>query len=434
MDTASTRTSRRDAIDVARCLALFVVVFGHLAMAVVDRPGGAVRGANLLALRPNWAWVAVAAPMPVFFAAAGWANATTTFTSAATRLRTLVGLAAVVVAVWSAAVVVVSFVVGGPGAVGSGARLATQPLWFLAAYLPLAAAAGPIARLAARRPIVAIGGCLGLLAVLDVIRFGYDGPAAIGWAGFLVAWSVPWLAGAAWRARSERGAFVERRVGLALLAGFGAVGALLVAFGGYQVSLIDAVPGGRSNTSPPTLYTAVVGVAQVGALMLAARALDRLGRRARRLFDAMCEASVGIYVWHLTALSLCVCLIAVGAPTPERLTATWWLTRPVWFAIVLGLAAALVLSTATVRQYRRARPLRSSNPAGGLRTGVGIAVASVAAAVVGLEGPRTTRTALLCTALFAGGYLLLRDARVRDRDTGSSNRVAYSVRYAPTIN
>src|SRR4029079_17438419 len=120
----------------------------------------------------------------------------------------------------------------------------------------------PIARVAARRPIVAIGGCLGLLAVLAVIPFGYDGPAALGWAGFLVAWSVPWLAGAAWRSRSERGAFAERRVGLALLAGFGVVGALLVAFGGYRASLIDAVPGGRSNTSPPTLYTAFVGVAQ----------------------------------------------------------------------------------------------------------------------------------------------------------------------------
>ena len=74
------------------------------------------------------------------------------------------------------------------------------------------------------------------------------------------------------------------------------------------------------------------------------------------------------------------------------------------------------------------RPLR------GLRAGVGIAVASLAAAVVGLEGPKTTRTALLCTALFAGGYWLLRDARVRNRNTGSSNRVACSGKYAPTIN
>ena len=74
------------------------------------------------------------------------------------------------------------------------------------------------------------------------------------------------------------------------------------------------------------------------------------------------------------------------------------------------------------------RPLR------GLRAGVRIAVASLAAAVVGLEGPKTTRTALLGAALFAGGYWLLRDTRVRDRNTGSSSRVACSVRYAPTIN
>ena len=190
---------RRDAIDVARSLALFVVVFGHLTMAVVDRHGGRVRGANLLALSPRWGWVAVVAPMPVFFAAAGWANASSTLASATSRLRTLVGLAAVVVAAWSLPVIVATVLAGRPGALGSGARLATQPLWFLAAYLPLAAAGGPLARLVARRPVVAIGGCVGALALLDVLRFGCGGPGWIGWIGFLLAWSIPWMLGAWWR-------------------------------------------------------------------------------------------------------------------------------------------------------------------------------------------------------------------------------------------
>jgi hypothetical protein len=83
---------RREGIDVARILALLVVVLGHLLLAVVDRPGDEVRGANLLALHPGWALVAAAAPMPVFFAAGGWANATAAWSSAVPRLRTLVGL------------------------------------------------------------------------------------------------------------------------------------------------------------------------------------------------------------------------------------------------------------------------------------------------------------------------------------------------------
>ena len=118
--------------------ALTLVVVGHLTMAVIDRDRhGAVRGTNLLLLYPRWSVLAIAAPMPVFFAAGGWANATTSPRRAAPRLRTLVGMAIVVVGCWSAAVLIASLLRDGdPGVISSGARLATQPLWFLAAYLP----------------------------------------------------------------------------------------------------------------------------------------------------------------------------------------------------------------------------------------------------------------------------------------------------------
>jgi hypothetical protein len=51
---------RRPAIDVARILALVVVVAGHLMLAVVDRPNGELRAANLLELYPGWEWLAFA--------------------------------------------------------------------------------------------------------------------------------------------------------------------------------------------------------------------------------------------------------------------------------------------------------------------------------------------------------------------------------------
>ncbi|MEI7548396.1 MAG: hypothetical protein WCK21_10105 [Actinomycetota bacterium] len=66
--------------------------------------------------------------MPVFFAAAGWANATGTPVSSASRLRPLVGLAAVVVSMWSVAAGVEVLTTGHRGVVGDGARIATQPL------------------------------------------------------------------------------------------------------------------------------------------------------------------------------------------------------------------------------------------------------------------------------------------------------------------
>lgn len=402
---------RRDAIDVARVLALLVVVLGHLLMAVIDRRDGEIRGANLLALHPGWVFVAALAPMPVFFAAGGWANATATLTTSLGRLRTLVGLSAVVVCAWSAGVILAIVITGDAGVVGDGARVATQPLWFVAAYVPLAAAGGWLARLAAERIVGVVGVSLALLAALDLARFALDAPEWIGWPGFYLAWGTPWLLGGWWRARHLDNGLDERRVGWALALGGAAGCAALVVVAGYEPALIDAVPGARSNTTPPTLYTAVAAIAQVGIFMVAGQALDRAGRRWRRWWDRAGEAAIGIYAWHLTALTLCAAVIAAGFPVPERLTPTWWLTRPLWWAVVLTLTAGFVAATAAGRsRLRAARPTSESGRRTG-RSGVnvaGVAAAATAAAVVGLRGPRSVELALVCSALFLLAWAGLR--------------------------
>lgn len=195
---ATAPSPRRGAIDVARVLALLVVVLGHLLLAVIDRPHGQIRGANLLALHPRWAWIAVLSPMPIFFAAAGWANTRSTAVSAAPRLRALVGLGAVAVCGWSIAVFVAVVTTGEPGIVADGARLATQPLWFVAAYVPFAAAGARLARLGDRHPGGALAVALVVLAAIDVARFALGAPDWIGWSAFYLAWGTPWVAGAWW--------------------------------------------------------------------------------------------------------------------------------------------------------------------------------------------------------------------------------------------
>lgn len=397
---------RRDGIDVARVGALLVVVIGHLTLAVTDRHAGSVRGANLLALRPAWSWVAAAAPMPVFFAAAGWANAHTSVLSAASRLRMLVGVATVVVVSWSALVVVAEAVAGEPGVVADGARIATQPVWFLAAYVPFAAAGRSLAGAASRSPVGTIGGCLVALAVLDVVRFGLGAPDWVGWPGFFLAWGVPWLAGGCWRDRSERG-FRERRAGLILVAVSAAAAVALVHLAGYAPALIDAVEGARSNTTPPTLYTAVVALAQVGVLLLVARSLDIAGRRWRSLWDRAGEAAVGVYLWHLTAVAVGGGAIALGVPVPERLTPAWWVTRPLWWAAVVALAVSLVAATAAVRRKLRHRSGPTSSGPGIVQAVAGVVLTVAAAGLVGLRGPRTAQLAVTCSVLFVGAWLAL---------------------------
>ncbi|MGD9703065.1 MAG: acyltransferase family protein [Acidimicrobiia bacterium] len=407
MTDVADQRSRRVAIDVARVLALGLVVLGHLSLAVIDEADGKIRGANLLELRPGWAWIAAMAPMPVFFAAAGWANAAGTAQSVAPRLRTLAGLATIVVGCWAVAVIVAVAVNGKAGVVGDGARIATQPLWFVAAYAPMAAAGRRLATVAARHPVVVLGACLGMLAALDAGRFAFDLPDWIGWPGFYIAWGVPWLAGGWWRDRSERGHVDERARGLLIVAVAVAASVALVHLAGYSPALIDAVPGARSNTTPPTLYTAVVGLAQVGVLLVAARSLDRLGRRWRRLWDRAGSVAVGVYAWHLTALALCAAVVAGGfLPTPVRLTRLWWITRPVWFAAVLAVTGALVAVTAAAISDRHTGRDERTLP-GRTRAALGAGVAAAAAAGVGLEGVRSVPRALVWTAGFALSWALL---------------------------
>lgn len=410
--TAVAGTARRDGIDVARVLALALVVLGHLTLAVIDRPHGEVRGANLLALHPGWALALAAAPMPVFFAAGGYANATASLEGSARRLRTLAGLGAVVVTSWSLAVAVAVLATGSSGIVGDGARLATQPLWFVAAYAPFAAGGRRLADLAAARPVASIAGCLVGLAVLDVARFAADAPEWSGWPGFALAWVVPWLVGGWWRDRDERGGLAERRVGALLAVGAVLAGLVLVHRFGYAPALIDAVPGARSNTTPPTLYTAVAGLAQTGVLLMGARHLDRVGRRWRRLWDRAGEAAVGVYAWHLTALALCAAAVAAGLPSPTRLTALWWATRPLWWAAVLLVTALLVVATDSARRRLRSTASRAATSAAPRwRLVLGVGALAAAGAGVGLEGPRSLPAAAAWSALFLASWALLRGGR-----------------------
>jgi hypothetical protein len=244
---------------------------------------------------------------------------------------------------------------------------------------------------------VVLPAVLATLLILDVSRFALHGPEWIGWPGFFLAWGTPWLLGAWWRhqveASNDGGQFDERRAGL-ILAGAGTLGCLaLVHLAGYSPALIDAVPGARSNTTPPTLYTAVAGIAQVGVLLTAGGLLDRAGRRWRKLWSQAGEAAVGVYVWHLSALTLCVAAIAAGFPVPERLTPLWWLTRPLWWAAVLAVTAAFVAATAAVRSKlsRSRRPTDDSPARPHLVPAIaGVAVTVAGAALVGLHGPRST--------------------------------------------
>lgn len=417
---------RRPAIDVARVLALAMVVAGHLVMAVIDRdPSGALRGANLLEINPGWSWVSVISPMPVFFVAAGYANAGSASHAAVGRLRTLVGLAAAVIATWSAAVVISEPFVGTGSVVGDGARLATQPLWFIAAYAPMLVTTASMTRRAASRPVAIALGCVVVVAACDLLRFAAGAPSWAGWPGFLAAWAVPWMVGEWWRGSVGSAPTAVRRreigVGLALIAGGATLAVVLVRHAGYAASMLDVVEGARSNSTPPTLYTAAVAVAQAGVVLVAAGVLDRIGARWRSMWSRAGAASLGVYAWHLTALALCSALVAAGLPAPERFTVGWWLSRPLWWGAIIALTMVFVSITSKV--LSRARPngrgdgtsiiVADAGAPARWRIAAGTTTAATAAAAVGLHGPRTTGWAVGLSVGMTVAWGLLRDAKAR---------------------
>jgi len=414
-------SERRPAVDVARVVALATVVIGHLAMAIVDRDAeGAIRGTNLFTLHPQWAWSTVISPMPVFFVAAGYANAGSTMAVAATRTRTLVGLAATVLGSWSAAVVAAELVTGGGGSVVSdGARLATQPLWFIAAYVPLVTAAAAWSRSLAAHPLEAAIGCAGIVAVSDVSRFVLGAPDWAGWPGFLAAWAVPWCIGAWWRGRDassrvredgrDRSAG-EVRSGLALAAGGVLVATLLVRHGGYVASMLDVDDGARSNSTPPNLYTVAISVAQGGAVMVCAGWLDRVGRRWHSAWSRAGAAALGVYAWHLTGFALCAAVLAAGLPAPERFTTAWWVTRPLWWAGILAVTMVMVVLTRRVMQRTKGSSTVVDGPRERAFTVAGTVLAGMTAAAVGLRGPRTATWAVVLTVGMGIAWWFLRAA------------------------
>jgi hypothetical protein len=109
------------------------------------------------------------------------------------------------------------------------------------------------------------------------------------------------------------------------------------------------VPGeGRSNLSPPSLFTLALATAQIGVALLVRPWLNR--RPTPPAVAVLNRAAMPIYLWHQSALIAVVAAMAwltTGAPAPGLHTApdglTWVAARMLWipvFATVLAAACA----------------------------------------------------------------------------------------------
>ncbi|MFI6878559.1 acyltransferase [Streptomyces sp. NPDC050400] len=359
---AATPAHRDRAVDALRALAILGVVLGHwFVTALVPGGDGALRTASPLGDLP---WLAPVSwlfqTLAVFFLVGGQV-ATVSYGAARARgetygrwLRARLGRlfrpVAAVLVLWTAAAAGM-LLAGVPfTTVHTLTKLALSPLWFLLVFAGLTAATPLVARLNPLWP-------LAVVLHVDLVRFGFDGPAWTGWVNVAAGWLVPYTLGAAW-ARGE----LTRRSARVLLAGGALAAAALVAGAGYPASMVG-VPGAPvSNLNPPTLAAVAFGLAQCGlALLLRDRLAAWMRRPAAWAAVAVVNLSaMTVFLWHQTALMAVTALGLTAGPLPGLHTApdslTWVAARAAWLPVFV---LALGVCWAAFRTYeqggRRAR-------------------------------------------------------------------------------
>ncbi len=423
---ARTPATRNRYVDFLRVLSLLAVVVGHWLMAaVVIRDGELVIGPPS---SPGWAKLLTWAfqVMPIFFVVGGFANAASWRSARRNgigygawvreRARRLLTPALVLVAVWTP----VAALLGGLGVDGATLRDGTQvmavPMWFLAVYLMVVAAAPAMLALHERYG----AGVILALAVtalgLDVAHRGFH-IRFTGSANYLPVWLAVHQLGFFWR----DGALGQFRRHAGRIAGIVLVAMVALTFHGpYPVAMVGVGNADGSNNTPPTILMILLGLFQLAVVLKAEPAVQRWLQRPRAWAAVVASASMAmtVYLWHMSALVLTI--LALQATDSqllqvEPLSGAWAATRPVWMAVLAVALAPLVL---VMRRFERPgqaapRPLAAWRAAAGAVL-LGAAIAHFA--FIGLHAPGAPLgLPVLPLAAAGAGWVLLALGR-RERE------------------
>ncbi|MFE0172591.1 acyltransferase [Streptomyces sp. NPDC059002] len=373
---AATPPDRDRAVDALRAFAILGVVGGHWLVTALVSDGGTLHAASPLRHLPWLAPVSwVFQTLAVFFLVGGHV-ATKGYASArargigygpwlTARLGRLFRPVAAVLALWTAVGAGLVLSGAGPDTVHTLIKLALSPMWFLLVFAGLTAATPLVARLNPLWP-------LAVVLHVDLVRFGFGGPAWLGWINLAAGWLVPYTVGAAWT-RGE----LTRRSGQVLLLGGAAATAGLVLWGGYPAAMVGVPGASTSNLNPPTLAAVAFGLAQCGLALLLREPLCRWMRRPTA-WAAVALANLSamtIFLWHQTALMAVTALgLLAGAPLPGLHTVPdglgWVAARLAWLPVF---ALALAVCWTAFRTYEQggrrksrggSRPVRVHRPSG----------------------------------------------------------------------
>ena len=368
---ADTPASRNRYIDFLRAVSIGAVILGHWLIAAPYFVDGTLRLDHMLAVEPWSQWLTwVLQVMPVFFMVGGFANAASLSSARdkgqgfdlwiAGRLDRLVFPVIPLIAVWTGLAIIGHFAGVDPILVAAGSKTALIPIWFLSVYIMVVVAA-PITYAAWRRFGMSTFWLLASCAVIIDIAAFIGGFSVLRWVNYGFVWLAVHQLGYLWqtdRAGSGLTNLLWCAGGLALMI-------LLVVVAEYPVAMISVPGEDVSNSQPPTIMLIALACAQYGLLRL-------LEAPARRWLQDVLPWAVTIlvnrsimtlFLWHMTVMVLFIGFLnllgGIGL-TAEPGGAMWWITRPLWFAVLGALLAFLVVFLSPLEgaiRHKEAKPL-----------------------------------------------------------------------------
>jgi fucose 4-O-acetylase-like acetyltransferase len=396
-------------LDLTRVACVVLVVFVHVLFTGVGRaPDGSLLIERTVEQQPWFAaasWIANI--MPLFFvvggyaARAGWRSAAARGDTADTfirvRIARLARPAVPLLVFFTATLGIARALPIDRELVDTVAIGVGSPLWFLAAYMVVQAAAPVMIRMHLRFGGLVLAVLLAGALAVDAFRFllvggllGIDPLPPTGYGVGRELFGIPNIV-FVWLFAQQVGFFLfdgwfSRRSRWQLLSmvalGYVALWAL-ISVGGYSWSMLG-------NQWPPTAPMAVLAVVQASALTLLHRPLTALmhTRVAQGLVYVIGSRLMTVYLWHLPLIMVLTGVeLLLPLPMPVPGSATWWWTRPLFLLIVLGAVWLLSLWLGRYEQAPPPGPARFPRRSATVTAVLMFAVPFIAITAYGLDFP-----------------------------------------------
>jgi len=405
---AQTPPDRNRYVDFLRSVSILVVIVGHWLIATSYMVDGDMAVGHLLKSHPQTQWLTwIFQVMPIFFIVGGYSNAVSLESARRknlgyagwlyARLNRLVAPLLVLLIAWAVIALIMHVLGVGPKVIQLASQAALIPTWFLAIYIMVVILA-PIAygfwqRLGFTSFWILVAG--GIL--IDLAFFVAD-MRWLGWTNYFWVWLAVHHLGFAWR--DGKLGSPGRLVLYSVLAFFTLY--LMVSQGPYPLAMVGSPDEGLSNTLPPKATLLVLGLFQFGLLLALEQPMRKVlaGLRVWTATVLINSMIMTVYLWHITVMVVFVSLLYLaGGPGLglEPGSMVWWLTRPVWIAVLLGLLTPVALLLSPLERGSRSTDSAIPSP---IRQVSGAIMLSLGVALLAMYG-------------FGGGQLLPRlDLRV----------------------